>query len=303
MHKTAILAARTGPFLAILLLSACASIQSNISNGASFATAGITYIDAIPAVLDESFALTVEANSTQLLLSRAVLSEDERSDRLSASDELLEQRLSLLRNLNTHALMLRSYFIALRALTTADHASGITEATQNLVTNMAELRPGIAESNIAGVRISDLIGPVVNLVVGAYQNASLNAELKARGEAIERELALQKAATNALVDQMKDDAQLIVQVAQLNPIFEEFVSATKVSSSWSDKRVLAFKQTIKLQSLDNISKAANNLHASWITLVEKRDDASSLGLLIQDVEQMLDIARQFRANEQMSSGG
>ena len=295
MNTGKILIGRTALLALALVLSACATTQSNISNGTSFASAGIVYVDAIPSILDESFMLTVAANSHQLVLARNVLTEDERSDRLSASDELLEQRLVLLRNLNTHALLLRSYFLSLKALTASENASGINNAAQDVVTRMATLRPAIAKMSIGGAQIGNLIGPAVDMAVGAYQSAALNKELKARGAAIERELALQKAAMIALVDQMKDDAQLIIQIEVLNPVFMEFVSASSVSNSWSNKRIAAFRQTVELQSLDSINKAASNMHSTWIAFVEKRDVEGTLGLLIQDIEQMLSIARQFKS--------
>lgn len=288
---------RIGLSTCILLLSACASIQSNISNGASFAAAGIAYIDAIPAILDESFMLTVKANSQQLLLSRDELTEDERLAQLEASDKLLEKRQELLRDLNTHALLLRSYFLSLKALTASENASGMKAVTQDLVTQMGALSPAIAAMSIGGVQISGLMGPAINLAVGTYQNAALNNELKMRGNAIERELALQKAVMSMLVDQMKDDAQFLIETENKNPVFEEYVAAKKVSAKWSNKRVAAFTQTVELQSLDSINKAADNLHDSWIAFVEKRDVAGTIDLLIQDIEQVLSITRRFKAND------
>ncbi len=289
--------ARIGLFSWVLLLSACASIQSNISNGASFASAGIVYIDAIPAILDESFMLTVKANSQQLLMSRDVLTEDERMAQLEASDELLETRLELLHDLNTHALWLRSYFLSLKALTASENASGINNVAQDLVTQMGALRPAIAAMSIGGVQISGLMDPAINLAVGTHQNAALNNELKVRGNAIERELALQKAVMSILVDQMKDDAQLLNEIENKNPVFDEYVAAKKVSDKWRKKRVAAFKQTVELQSLESINKAADNLHGSWIAFVEKRDVAGTMELLIQDIEQVLSITRQFKEND------
>lgn len=287
--------ARTAVILWAVLLSACASTQSNISNGAGFASAGIAYVDATPAILDESFALTVATNSHQLIMARDPLTEEEREDALERMDDLLKQRLALHRDLKTHSLLLRSYFLSLKALTASDSASGIDAAAQDVVTRMNTLHPSIAQAG--GGKIQALISPAVNMAVGTFQNAALNKELKAHGDAIERELDLQKAAIEIIVEQMQDDAQLIIQIEQLNPIADEFVTASKVSDNWSDKRISAFKQTVKLQSLDDINKAASNLHSSWITFVEKRDSAGTLGLLVQDIEQMLSIARQFQSND------
>jgi len=279
------------------VLSGCATIQARVERGGTFTTAGIAYVDAIPAVLDESFALTVAANSHQLLLSRGDLTEEERAEELGKSNALLHERQQLLQNLRRHSLLLRSYFLALQALTADDKASGINSATEGVVTRLAELRPGIEDKTIGDAKITDLIGPGIKLVVGAYQNAALKQELAARGEAIERELALQQEAINALIDDMTDNAQLIIQIEELNPIFIEYVSAKRVSKTWNDKRLSAFKRTVSMESHDDIRNAAASMHSTWIALVEKRDTEATINLLIEDVERFSAVARLFKSND------
>ena len=281
----------------IVMLGGCAATQARVEAGGTFATAGIAYVDALPAVFDESFKLIVSANTHQLLLAREDLTEDERADRLETANELLESRLTLLRKLRRHSLLLRSYFIALQALTANDNASGINTAAQGVVSSIAELRPGIEESTIGDVRIADLIEPGINLIVGAYQNAALQRELEARGEAIARELALQKEVITALTEEMIDNAGLIIEIEELNPIYDDYVSADRVSDSWNDKRLSAYKRTVSLQSYDDIRRAAANMESTWVALVEKRDSEASISLLIEDIERFLAIARLFKASE------
>ena len=279
------------------VLSGCATSQARVESGGTFTTAGIAYVDAIPAVLDESFALTVTANSHQLLLSREDLTEDKRAEELGKSNALLNERQQLLKNLRRHSLLLRSYFLALQALTADDNASGINSVTEGVVTRLAALRPGIEDKTIGNAKITDLIGPGINLIVGAYQNAALKQELAARGEAIERELALQKEAINALIDDMTDNAQLIIQIEEFNPIFIEYVSAKSISKTWNDKRLSAFKRTVSLESHDDIRNAAASMHSTWIALVEKRDTEATINLLIEDVERFSAVARLFKSDD------
>ena len=94
-----------------------------------------------------------------------------------------------------------------------------------------------------------------------------------------------------------DNAQLIVQIEELNPVFEEYIADRPVSDTWSDRRVSAFKRTVSLESYDDIRKAASTMHASWIALVENRATEESFDLLLQDVEQLLAVARLFESNE------
>ncbi len=284
-------------FCSALIVSGCAANQARVEKGGNFATAGIAYVDGLPAVFDESFELSVAANTHQLLLGRDVLTEDDRERELAESDELLEERLSLLRDLRRHSLLLRSYFISLKALTSNDNATGINSAADGVIASLAKLRPGIEDKTIGDAKVSELIGPVVSLVVGAYQNSALKNELAARGPVIERELALQKEVINALVDDMTDNAQLIIQIEQLNPIFEEYVTAANVSAYWNNKRVAAYKQTVSLETYDDIKKAAANMHSAWTALVERRESEGSLNLLIEDIEQFLAVVRKFKSND------
>jgi len=292
----------------LAILGACAATQAEIDSGSRFATAGIAYVDALPAVFDESFRLTVRMNSDQLLLARQDLldsggamtaqdSQDTLADALESADELLAARQQLLENLRRHSRLLRSYFTALQALTDKRNASGITATTRDIVASLAALRPGIEGTMVGNAKVTDLTGPGVQLVVANYENAALREELRLRGGAIERELALQQAVLEALADDMIDNAETIIQVEELNPIFEEFTGDGRVSAAWSDRRTMAFKQSVSLDSYNEIKKAAATMHRAWIALVENRDSEMNLDALLRDIESFLALARLFEAGE------
>ena len=285
--------------LFVLLLGAlfagCASTTTRVENGAAFATAGIAYVDSIPAVLDESFELSVVANSLTLAIAREDLTAEDREQRLSNADDLLAQRLEILRDIKRHSSLLRSYFIALKALTASDSATGITDATKNLVQRLGELQPRIANASIGGAKPADLIGPATNLIVGLYQNAALKRELEVHGDAIERELALQRAVMETLADDMMANADLRIQIRERNPIFDAFVGAGALPADWSDRRIAALKRIVELGSIEDVEKAASNMHETWIAFVENRATGDAIDLLLQDVEALVDLARLFKS--------
>jgi hypothetical protein len=304
MYAIRIARALIAALLVALAVCGCATTQARVERGASFATAGIAYVDALPAVFDESFRLSVEANTHQLLLAREDLefdTEDEtremRAEALSTADELLTKRLQLLRNLQKHALLLREYFMALHALMANDAATGINSSVQNVINSLNELRPGIADASIGDASVSDLLGPATSLAVGVYTNAALTNELRERGAVIERELALQEELLNALVEDMQHNAETIVLIEELNPVFTEFVEASRISDSWNDRRVAAYKRTVSLSSYDDIRKAAATMHASWVALVENRGTEEAFDLLLRDVDEMLAVARLFKSEK------
>lgn len=138
-------------------------------------------------------------------------------------------------------------------------------------------------------------GPWVKLGVAAYQNAVLRRELEERGEAVERELELQRAALTAISEQMLADKDLQIQVEDRNPLFADYLGEGTLPSNWSERRITAFRRTAEFESLNAAAKAAGNLHESWIAFVENRLDASSLLLLIRDIEELVQLAEKIRA--------
>ncbi len=287
---------RASALAALILVAAagCASSQ-RIENAGRVADAGVAFADSVPAVIDESFALSVTANSLGLADSRPELTEDERSQRLQTNDALLIQRLEILRGLKRHAQLLRSYFVALGALVQSDATTGISNATQNIVKRLSDVGLDLSKKELAGVPIADFIQPAVEFGVATYQNVALTRELKERGHIIERELELQRAALGIIGDQMMSDKDAQLEHDVRAPLFMEYVAGTSLPGNWNDRRIAAFRQTIDLQSLNAAAAAADNLHQSWIAFAENRLDEGSLLRLLRDVEEFAALADKLKA--------
>jgi hypothetical protein len=276
-------------------VAGCGTTQT-VQEADSLAAAGIAFADAVPAVLDESFVLSVTAASLVLAQGRADVPAAVRSQQLQSQDALLTERLSILRDLKRHALLLRSYFVALRGISQTDAASGISAETENLVARLADLRPEIAAAQIGGTPVNDLIQPAVDLAVGAYQNAILTRELEARGEAIEREIEVQRAVLAAIRDQMIADRELQIQVEERNPLFFQYFDEGPLPDDWADRRIAALRRVVEVQSYDAAEQAATSLHQSWIAFVENRLDPATLALLLRDVDDMLTLVETLQAS-------
>lgn len=279
-----------------VLLAACGS-AATVSQADKVADAGIAYADASAVLYDESFVLAATVNSLLLAETRALLRAETRSRQLEQQDAALAARLAVLRDLKTHASLLRSYFIALKALAKSDSATGITDATKGLAARLGELNPKIKAATLGGKPAADFIEPVVTVAVGAYQNAALRQEFAARGATIERELALQKAATEAIGAQMTEDRDQQIQLEERNPLHVEFVGTATLPKDWSRRRIEALKRTVEIASLDAAGKAADNLHRSWIALAENRLDESAVQLLLRDVEALVQLAVRLKAKD------
>jgi len=283
--------------IGIAVLTGCAGTQT-INKADQFALNGVAFADSIAPLVDESFVLAVTADSLVLTQARENIPDPEvRGTQLKQSDEQLETRLKILRDLKRHANLLRSYFLAIKAITQTDAASGITDATKGLVEQMSELEPKIAETTIGDTPVSDFIEPGVKLAVAGYQNAVLRQELSARADSIDREIGLQEAALTALYEQMRADKELEILVEVKNPIFRAYTGEGKLPSNWSKQRVDAFKLIIEIDSFENAVKAAKALRQSWQAFAEDRLDSASLLDLTRLVQEMVALAGKIKADQ------
>src|SRR5215468_7028741 len=130
--------------LTVLATAGCA-VGDRTENAGKLADAGVAFADSVPAVIDESFALAVTADSLVLADARPDLTEEERSAKLQQQD----------------ARLLRSYFIALGALVKSDATTGISDATKNVVDRLSGVGLDLKKKQIAGVAIADVIQPAV----------------------------------------------------------------------------------------------------------------------------------------------
>jgi hypothetical protein len=275
-----------------LALAGCAT--QRIEKAGRVADAGIAFADAVPAVMDESFVLSVAANSSVLASAHSGLTPERRQADLMAHDKALREQLPILRDLKNHARLLRSYFIALGAIARSDAPAGISAATGKIVSELSNAGVSLSAKKVGGVAISDVIQPAIDFAVAAYQNAILRNELEERGHVIERELELQRAALALLGDQMQADGEARIEHELWNPVFTEYVGAAPLPSDWTARRVAAYQQTVDLESLHKAVAAAEKLHASWIAFAEDRLDEADLLQLLKDVEELVILADQMQ---------
>ncbi|MGD8384120.1 MAG: hypothetical protein PVF89_01815 [Lysobacterales bacterium] len=283
------IATAIGSLSLILVLGGCVAARPAPSNGATFAAAGIAYADAVTELIEESFTLAVEANSIQLALARDSLTEQERSERLALADRQLQRRRQLLDDVQAHAEVLRDYFTALGTLLASGGGEAIEAALTAQLSRLPGLQEAIAAREINGVGLGSLLAPAAAMTVGHHRNAALQRELVKRGVVIERELALQQAVIQALVGQMRDDAHFIATIRDVNPVYEDYVSARRLPARWPQQRVKKFTQLSRLKSLDKLNQAADEMRAAWIALVENEAAAGGWNLFLQDIEHLLSV--------------
>lgn len=282
-----------GPALLIALIvvaTGCATQSARVDEFGRFAQAGVAFADALPPVLDDSLASTVATDSLVLVKERAALSRDQRNAFLESSRADLQQRQRLLDDLRQHANLLRAYFVALDNLASTDaQSSGLTDVAQGLVSELGKLNTDIAGATIGETPLSELIGPAVNFGVVTWQAASLNRELERNAPAIERELALQRAALDSLARAMRAELEARLEKEYSERVGLPYIRDVTLPADWSERRLEALRRRLELQSVDAARQAARSLHNAFVALVEGSLGDIALGTLMTDINALLGV--------------
>jgi hypothetical protein len=267
-------------------LISCTGAKTNQFD--SFAQAGVKFADALPPVLDDSFQYAVETDSLVLIESREGLNtSEERLVAIETSNENLSERVMLINDLKRHARLLRSYFIALKALAQSERASGISDVTKGLVDSLKKIDKRILSTSIGGIDVNNLVGKATKVSVATFQSAALNRELKLHAEIIEREVSIQQAVLSVLRDAMKGDKNARNAFTDREKIIRPFVVDKNLPKNWSALRLEVLKKKIEFSSMNAALDAAQALRLNFIALSENRLSDDSITVLMQDIDRIL----------------
>ncbi len=275
--------------LVTLLLSACTT-TARVGGFREFADAGVAYVDAADAFLEEAGDAAIDADSHVLMVARERLPDSsERAKHLVDSNGLLRDRLGLLSDLRLHGHLLRAYFLALAALADGDGSTGIGAATEEIVTSLGALDERIKRAKVGDRAVGDFTGAVVEIAVAAFRSAALERELKSHASVIERELDLQQAAMRAIGEQMRTDLEIVLAGLETTEIVRPFRGTRQLPRRWPTSRREILKAAASVESADAAADAAAGLKISFVKLVEDRLGISDLQALIDDIDRVLDL--------------
>ena len=275
--------------LATVLLPACTA-TARVGEFRDFADAGVAYVDAADAFLEEAGDAAIDADSHVLMVARERLPDAaERAKDLVESNRLLRERLGLLSDLRLHGHLLRAYFLALAALAESDAPTEIGSATEEIVTSLGALGEGIKRAKVGGREGGDFTGAVVEIAVAGFRRAALERELKAHASIIERELDLQQAAMQAIGEQMRTDLEVVLAGLETTEIVRPFRGTRQLPRRWPTSRREILKAAVSVESADAAADAAAGLKTSFVKLVEDRLGISDLHSLIGDIDRILDL--------------
>src|SRR5688572_11759197 len=121
-------------FLSLSVLSSCST--PGATGFKDFSEAGSGYANTMTILLDEAGPLAIDTDSVILRRTHPNLNTSSlRQETVKEHNQLLKERLSILKDLRQHTLLLKSYFEALAALAADDSRKDISKSTATTVQN------------------------------------------------------------------------------------------------------------------------------------------------------------------------
>jgi len=269
----------------------CASAR--VAQFHSFAEAGRAYVKASQVVLDEAGTAAIDADSVVALRGREALDASGRRAHLIEQDKLLATRLLLLKQIGRHGRLLESYLDTLQALADSDAPETVGTAAKAAFDSVAKLSPSIKDASIGDVKVESLIPPAASFVVGRLKLKALENELKARSQAVERELALQEAALKAITSSLETDLMARLK-SQQTDVVRLYAADGELGDAWVERRRQVLQAQVSAQSAGKAAEAAAELRNSFVALVERRLTETSIQQVIANINSVLDLIDQVR---------
>jgi signal transduction histidine kinase len=283
---------------AVVCLTACTTAR--VDQFGRFAESGVAYAGAIDALTLEAAGASIDADSAALARARDALSGSERQEAILEHNDLLKERVAVLRDLQRHAGLLRNYFLALAALAQSDAPDAIAAEAEALALSIGALGARIRTETIGGEEIGSLSGSVAAITVARFQRQALERELRLRAAFLERELDLQRAAMEAIAEELRVDLAAILGQQELLEVIEPYRSSGKLPATWAKRRREALLATTAAESAAAAASAASALKWSFQALVENRYTLADFRAVFADVNSIITLLEQVRA---LDAGG
>ena len=278
------------PVLFLGLAAAGCALSTDTGRLDEVAKAGIAYADRIPPLLDRALELTVGVDSGALVEARRNLPEDRRHRMLHDFDAAMAERLAEYAAAKRHNALLRSYFVALRTLVEPEGSKGVGNAAKRLTAELGKLSPRLKKARMGDVSVSGLIEPAASIAVASFRSAALRRELSARGQAIERELALQEALVIALAGQVRADWEVVSARFRNDEVLEPYVSAVRLPKTWPARRLRSLREPAGVKAARAAEQAIRSLRKAYVAAMEGRLDAVRAAELATTVEGFVELA-------------
>ena len=259
------------------------------------ARAGVAYADKVPPLLERAFELAAAVDSGALVEARAGLSAEQRRGMLGAFDAVMAERLEDYAAAKRHNDLLRSYFVALRTVIGSGGPKTTGDAAKRLTTELGKLSPRLRNVQMGDVSVSGLIEPAAGIAVASFKSAVLRREIEARGETIERELALQEALVTVLAQQVRADAEVLSERFRDDEVVEPYVSAARLPKTWPARRLRSLRGAGEVEAARAAEQAIRSLRQAYVAALEGRLDSTRAAELATTVGGFVELVSRLGA--------
>jgi hypothetical protein len=273
---------------AILLAGGAAGCAARTTQFHDFATAGVAYVKASDAVLEEAGTAAIGADSAIMMSRRSDTPPGDRTNRVLEANKELKQRVTILRDLRRHGRVLQRYFEALASIADSKAPESAAKAAESAFGALADLSASIKASPLKPV-----VPGLTKLIVGSFKVRILENELRQRADAIAAELALQEAAFTKIGELLQTDIRVQLNVLESRQVVQAFAADAALPKEWAQTREQVITAAAASASASAGARAAAALRQAFEAVVANRFDRAAFTSLLDDISDMLTIAEQL----------
>lgn len=252
--------------------------------------AGAAYAAAVEKLLVADAELHADASSERLLQNDALANLTEAQyERATDDDRRLIATLWVLRR---HVRLTREYFVRLGEVAGDRTASKVDDTTAALAGQLRDLGERLEESPLLDADGRKALGALAAVGVSSALRGALARELRAHGDAIRRELALQRALLDALAAHLGASLSAVTQAREHRLVRVPLMAEKPISNAdrWVAQRRAVLLADGAVAELAAASEAAAALESAFEALMEGRLTADRLSALGIELQALLDVA-------------
>lgn len=276
------------PLLAIL--ASCAAGCATTAQYGALASAGSAYATAVEQLLIVDAELHVDASSERLLQNDVLANLTESQyDGVAEDDRRLVRTLADLRD---HVRLTRRYFVGLGELGADRTATRVDDSLAGIAMELRRLGTALEDSPLLDASGRKALGALGTVSVAAGIRGALARELRARGDTIRRELALQQALLESLGDAIEANLTIVAQAREHRLVRAPLLAEKPISNAdrWITRRRDVLMAEATAGELTAAAEAAASLQQAFEALMKGRLTAERLEVTGLELQALLEVA-------------
>lgn len=294
----------------IITISAC---SPTVMQSEKLSDVGIKYTEAVNELIEVTTDAIIDADSDNLLYIQRLTSladkkeEKQQSEkRLREHDEQVKKLVATLGSFRGYTATLKTYFINLQDLARTDAPESAAKAVEELSASINHANNTLLKTEKLGItdKEKEAFGSLAGLTVKGYKSAQLQEALKRDASIIAEQLLLHEKLLIKLGGILKHSTKKAYADEWKTKILKPYRNKNISSpTSWKKERKRLLKSTFFVTTLDNAEKAAKQMRLVWANILEGKTDLQSIGLLLNDINELTAVLQQLKEAAKEDEGG